>query len=151
MRLAANWKFARGRSGAVRLDALRCGLIPHWAKEPANDQWLYLHDNHGEPNEFAREIHTQMPVILPTGKRPHFQIFERNKSILSEGSIYHAPIACDVQSFPLLDYSTCGRTAGVNLHELLLSDWKPQTQQRRFFSVKQIYRHLWKRWKVQVI
>src|ERR1700736_4979668 len=41
------------------------GLWEGW-KDPANDEWLHTCTIiTGEPNEFVREIHTRMPVILP--------------------------------------------------------------------------------------
>jgi putative SOS response-associated peptidase YedK len=41
------------------------GLWEGW-KDPANGEWLRTCTIiTGEPNEFVREIHTRMPVILP--------------------------------------------------------------------------------------
>jgi hypothetical protein len=41
------------------------GLWEGW-KDPVNDEWLHTSTIiTGEPNEFVREVHTRMPVILP--------------------------------------------------------------------------------------
>ena len=45
------------------------GLWEGW-KDPANGEWLRTCTIiTGEPNEFIREIHTRMPVILPEEHR----------------------------------------------------------------------------------
>jgi putative SOS response-associated peptidase YedK len=42
----------------------------------------YLHDHTGEPNEFVREIHTRMPVILPEERHDAWLSGEAGKEIL---------------------------------------------------------------------
>jgi SOS response associated peptidase (SRAP) len=47
------------------------GLWEGW-KDPANDEWLHTCTIiTGEPNEFVREIHTRMPVMLPESTTRH--------------------------------------------------------------------------------
>jgi len=40
------------------------GLWEGW-KDPANGEWIHTCTIIREPNEFVRQIHTRMPVILP--------------------------------------------------------------------------------------
>ena len=52
-------------------------------KDPANDEWLHTCTIiTGEPNEFVREIHTRMPVILPDEHHDAWLSGEAGKEIL---------------------------------------------------------------------
>jgi putative SOS response-associated peptidase YedK len=58
------------------------GLWEGW-KDPANDKWLRTFTIiTGEPNEFVREIHTRMPVILPEEHHDSWLSGEEGKEIL---------------------------------------------------------------------
>ena len=52
-------------------------------KDPANDEWLHTCTIiTGEPNEFVREIHTRMPVILPEEHHESWLSGEAGKEVL---------------------------------------------------------------------
>jgi putative SOS response-associated peptidase YedK len=58
------------------------GLLEGW-KDPANGEWLHTCTIiTGEPNEFVREIHTRMPVILPDEYHDSWLSGEAGKEIL---------------------------------------------------------------------
>jgi SOS response associated peptidase (SRAP) len=58
------------------------GLWEGW-KDPANNEWLHTCTIiTGEPNEFVREIHTRMPVILPEERHDAWLSGEAGKEIL---------------------------------------------------------------------
>ena len=58
------------------------GLWEGW-KDPANDEWLHTCTIiTGEPNEFVREIHTRMPVILPEEHHDAWLSGEAGKEVL---------------------------------------------------------------------
>jgi len=47
------------------MQSIRLRWFMEAGKIPANDEWLHMCTIiTGEPNEFVREIHTRMPVIL---------------------------------------------------------------------------------------
>jgi putative SOS response-associated peptidase YedK len=61
---------------------LFAGLWEGW-KDPANDQLIHTCTIiTGEPNEFVREIHTRMPVILPEDNHDSWLSGEAGKEIL---------------------------------------------------------------------
>jgi putative SOS response-associated peptidase YedK len=52
-------------------------------KDPPNDEWLHTCTIiTGEPNEFVREIHTRMPVILPEEHHDAWLSGEAGKEVL---------------------------------------------------------------------
>src|ERR1700686_989226 len=52
-------------------------------KDPANDEWLHTCTIiTGEPNEFVRQIHTRMPVILSEAHHDAWLSGEAGKEIL---------------------------------------------------------------------
>jgi putative SOS response-associated peptidase YedK len=58
------------------------GLWEGW-KDPANGQWLHTCTIiTGEPNEFVREIHTRMPVILSEEHHDVWLSGEAGKEVL---------------------------------------------------------------------
>jgi putative SOS response-associated peptidase YedK len=57
------------------------GLWEGW-KDPATNEWLTCTIITGEPNEFVREIHTRMPVILPEEQHDAWLLGEAGKEIL---------------------------------------------------------------------
>jgi len=58
------------------------GLWEGW-KDPATNEWLRTCTIiTGEPNEFVREIHTRMPVILPEEQHDAWLLGEAGKEIL---------------------------------------------------------------------
>jgi putative SOS response-associated peptidase YedK len=58
------------------------GLWEGW-KDPANGEWLHTCTIiTGEPNEFVREMHTRMPVILPEEHHDYWLSGEGGKEIL---------------------------------------------------------------------
>jgi putative SOS response-associated peptidase YedK len=57
------------------------GLWEGW-KDPATNEWLTCTIITGEPNEFVREIHTRMPVILPEEQHDAWLSGEAGKEIL---------------------------------------------------------------------
>jgi putative SOS response-associated peptidase YedK len=58
------------------------GLWEGW-KDPANGEWLHTCTIiTGEPNEFVRQIHTRMPVILPEEHHDSWLSGEAGKEIL---------------------------------------------------------------------
>ena len=58
------------------------GLWEGW-KDPENGEWLHTCTIiTGEPNEFVREIHTRMPVILPEEHHDSWLSGEGGKEIL---------------------------------------------------------------------
>ena len=58
------------------------GLWEGW-KDPANGEWIHTCTIiTGEPNEFVREIHTRMPVILPEEHHDSWLSGEAGKEIL---------------------------------------------------------------------
>jgi len=58
------------------------GLWEGW-KDPANGEWLHTCTIiTGEPNEFVREFHTRMPVILPEEHHEAWLSGEAGKEIL---------------------------------------------------------------------
>jgi hypothetical protein len=58
------------------------GLWEGW-KDPANDEWLRSCTIiTGEPNDFVREIHTRMPVILPEEHHDAWLSGEAGKKVL---------------------------------------------------------------------
>jgi putative SOS response-associated peptidase YedK len=58
------------------------GLREGW-KDPATNEWLRTGTIiTGEPNEFVREIHTRMPVILPEEHHEAWLAGEAGKEIL---------------------------------------------------------------------
>ena len=58
------------------------GLWEGW-KDPANGEWLHTCTIiTGEPNEFVREIHTRMPVILPEEHHDAWLSGEAGKEVL---------------------------------------------------------------------
>ena len=58
------------------------GLWEGW-KDPANGEWLHTCTIiTGEPNEFVREIHTRMPVILPEEHHEAWLSGEAGKEVL---------------------------------------------------------------------
>jgi putative SOS response-associated peptidase YedK len=60
------------------------GLWEGW-KVPANGEWLHTCTIiTGEPNEFVREIHTRMPVILPVEHHDAWLSGEAGKEVLCE-------------------------------------------------------------------
>jgi putative SOS response-associated peptidase YedK len=61
------------------------GVAGSWEgwKDPANDEWLHTCTIiTGEPNEFVREIHIRMPVILPEEHHDAWLSGEAGKEIL---------------------------------------------------------------------
>jgi putative SOS response-associated peptidase YedK len=58
------------------------GLWEGW-KDPAHDQWVHTCTIiTGESNEFVREIHTRMPVILPEEHHDSWLSGEAGKEVL---------------------------------------------------------------------
>ena len=58
------------------------GLWEGW-KDPANNEWVHTCTIiTGEPNEFVREIHTRMPVILPEEHHEAWLSGEAGKEVL---------------------------------------------------------------------
>ena len=61
---------------------LFAGLWEGW-KDPASGEWLHTCTIiTGEPNEFVREIHTRMPVILPEEHHDAWLSGEAGKEVL---------------------------------------------------------------------
>ena len=82
------WKKVLGKkiphSISMRNDSpfVFAGLWEGW-KDPANDEWLRTCTIiTGEPNDFVREIHTRMPVILPEEHHDAWLSGDAGKEIL---------------------------------------------------------------------
>jgi putative SOS response-associated peptidase YedK len=87
---------------AIRL----CRLWEGW-KDPANGEWLHTCTIiTGEPNEFVRQIHTRMPVILQEEHREVWLSGEAGKEVLVPSTEMAGEYRYFKQS-PLYDEQPC--------------------------------------------